>query len=172
MLPSMSPRLILLRHAEAAAPGAGGERELTPHGRAQAVAAGRALGALLPAGTILHGPLVRCVQTARLVADGSGWATEPSVRTELNEDASLASLLDLVRASSPGTVLVGHQPCLAALVDVLLRGPGHDSAALPAAFDFRPAMLVGLDSAAGPDGRWALALLLPSDTLQAVLGPR
>ena len=168
----MSPLLLLLRHAEAAAPASGGDRELTPHGRAQALAAGQAIGALLSGGTILHGPLLRCHQTAVLVAEGAGWPHPPEERSELNEDAPLASLLDLVRAARPGTVLIGHQPCLAALTDALLRGAAGESPSPPAAFDLQPAMLVGLDPTGGPDARWSLSLLLPSETLQAVLNAR
>ncbi len=146
-------RLYLLRHgrAEAAAPsGHDQDRELTDEGRHQARAAGLLLARLRsPKASTFCSPLLRCVQTARLVAP------DPAPRTHqaLRDDSSVEGLLALAREARPDSLLVGHQPSLLALAEALLGAPGPG-------FDLRVGALAGLERR---DARWQLVVLLQPD---------
>jgi phosphohistidine phosphatase len=131
-------RLVLLRHAKAEPANESGaeadaRRPLALKGRRQASRVGMALTAagLLPELALVSSSL-RTRQTwdlARTHLDGADAAVE--VRDELYE-ASVADVLDLVRAVDPGvrTVLVvGHEPTMASTA-AYLAGPGSDDAAL------------------------------------------
>jgi phosphohistidine phosphatase len=115
----MAPQLWLLRHGEAvpheSKPDA--ERELTPRGERQAVAAGKGLAKLgLEFDACYTSPKVRARDTARLACR--------ALNIEPVEDASLADGFDredalelLLRHGADARVLaVGHEPSLSQVV--------------------------------------------------------
>ena len=72
----MSRTLLLLRHAERPPipPGTfGNDLEITPAGRREAEALGRALAQGEPVAGVYSSPVLRCVQTAEAMAAGAGW---------------------------------------------------------------------------------------------------
>jgi phosphohistidine phosphatase len=99
-------RLLIVRHAEAAAGGPDELRALTPAGREQAWALGRRLrdDDLVP-DAIVSSPLLRARETA--VALGLG---EPHVDERLAPGATPADVRDAAAGRGELVVVVGHQP--------------------------------------------------------------
>jgi phosphohistidine phosphatase len=163
-------RLVLLRHAKAAAPEPGrrdADRPLTSRGRADAAAAGAWLVAHVgPPDLVVCSPSVRTRETwsaatgaARALA-GCEVRLEPSVY-----DAWPDTLLDLVRAvpdARSTVVLVGHAPGVPALAERLNRSSGTAPVG-----DFPTSALAVL----AVTGRWA-DLGPASATLGAYAVPR
>jgi phosphohistidine phosphatase len=128
--------LSLLRHAKSVwdDPSLGDfERPLNARGREAARAMGRALRALgLGWDRVLASPAVRVTETI----DGLGESYGPiaPVYDEAIYLASLATLLDIVRATDDGCaalLVVGHNPGMERLALLLSRGgPLHDALAL------------------------------------------
>lgn len=128
--------LSLLRHAKSVwdDPSLGDfERPLNARGRDAARAMGRALRALgLGWDRVLASPAVRVAETI----DGLGESYGPiaPVYDETIYLASLATLLDIVRATDDGCaalLVVGHNPGMERLALLLSRGgPLHDALAL------------------------------------------
>ncbi|MET9395930.1 histidine phosphatase family protein [Streptomyces sp. NPDC006624] len=123
-------RLVVLRHAKAAWPGdvADHERHLSPRGRRDAPAAGRALAEAdcLP-DLALCSTALRARQTWELAA--AQWGTPPPVRHDRRLYAAGPSgLLSVVRetpAEVETLLLIGHNPGLEDLV-LALAGEGLD----------------------------------------------
>lgn len=110
------PRLVLLRHAEAADTGSGSDarRPLTAKGQSHAKATGEALGrsGIRPT-RIVASPADRAWETAQLAAPGMAFAAGAIMREPRIYDASLHDLLTLARDHGSGEavlVLVGHDP--------------------------------------------------------------
>lgn len=143
--------LYLLRHgdAEPASSGQDAARRLTPKGRRQARAAGRAL-ARLGAGieACLTSPKARAAETARLACESLG--LEPETAAELGGGAFDALSLAAGRGE---VLLVGHEPDLS---DELARLTGAHAR-------MRKGGVVVLD------GSTLVALLRPRD-LAAIAG--
>lgn len=129
--------LILLRHAHAEPAGTGQadfDRPLSPHGLAEAEAAGRWLEAqgLVP-DRVLCSPARRCRETLESVLDVTGY-----VEQRLEEavyDATpgvLAGLIDLHR-DVERLLLVGHNPGLERLVALLHSGQSGEYRGMPTA---------------------------------------
>lgn len=101
-----------------------GERPLTGDGRRRFAKGARGLARLVPSVDLLGtSGLVRAAQTADLLADAYGRLR--TVRLEaLAPDARPAALLPWLRAQARRTVVavVGHEPHLSALVELLLTG--------------------------------------------------
>ena len=115
----MAPQLWLLRHGEAvpheSKPDA--ERELTPRGERQAIAAGQGLAKLgLEFDACYTSPKVRARQTAELACRALG--IEPVVEDSAASDFDRDDALALLRAhGDDGRVLVvGHDPDFSQLV--------------------------------------------------------
>ncbi len=105
-------QVFLVRHAEAA-PGQPDElRPLTPHGREQArELGGRLRGERTRIDVVLTSPLLRALETGRLVARELGVSVR--VAEELAPGATPDALVRAVRdAASAGeaVVAIGHQP--------------------------------------------------------------
>lgn len=124
--------LVVVRHAkaEATAP-TDHERSLTDPGRAAAAELG---GWLADAGLVPDHALVsdaaRTLETWAELADAAGWDTDPEVSSALY-DASPEAALDLLRESpaEAGTVVViGHNPTMGYLAEILDDGDGDDDA--------------------------------------------
>jgi phosphohistidine phosphatase len=100
-------RLILVRHAEAAAGEPDDLRPLTPAGRETARALGARLAAERP-DAVLASPLLRARETAAAIAEAAGVEAEPDERLAPGATA------DGVRSAAAGrgetVVAVGHQP--------------------------------------------------------------
>jgi phosphohistidine phosphatase len=115
----MANQLWLLRHGEAEPHGTrpDAERELTPRGKDQSRAAGRALAALeLSFQHIYTSPKVRARETARLAAEALG--VEPVEVAGLAQgfDAALARELVMAADAEERILVVGHNPDFAQVV--------------------------------------------------------
>ena len=125
-------RLVLVRHAEAAHAGHSGgsdeTRELTDAGRRTA----RRVGAWLASRGIVadHGLVssaVRARQTWEELCAGAGWDLDPELSRALYS-AEPESALDLLRelpAGAGAVVMVGHNPTVASLAQILDDGSGE-----------------------------------------------
>lgn len=107
--------LVLMRHgvAEDDHPDGDGARRLTDRGRERAARAARGLVALgVRADVVLSSPLVRCSQTAGLVASAAGCEVHEDPRLE--PGMTTAGLLDAVLEHPGAGVIVAcsHQPGL------------------------------------------------------------
>lgn len=119
-------QVILIRHAEAAAETLtqrDPHRHLTPDGRAQARALGRKLAQEgWPVDRIWSSPLVRAVQTAELVAAELSGDRTVEILVALAPDGDAREVEAAVKACAGAVVLVGHEPALSAVGDLLIRG--------------------------------------------------
>lgn len=154
----MAPRqhtLVVIRHAKAEQVAATDfERELTAGGRADAAAAGVWLAA---AGVQPDHALVsaapRAAQTWEALAGGAGWSLDADLDPGLYT-AGPDTALDLLRALDEGSVcavLVGHNPTIAVLAQLLDDGEGDIDAGNAMAAGFPPSA-VAVFELAGP---WA-----------------
>jgi phosphohistidine phosphatase len=120
--------LYVVRHAIAEDAPAGGDdaaRRLTPSGRRKMQAAVRGLRALgVEPAVILTSPLVRAVETARIVVNGLRNAPEPRELDALASDVPPADTLKVLRpfGRSQHVMIVGHEPNLSSVVALLLTG--------------------------------------------------
>lgn len=123
-------RVYLVRHARAEPQrGDDAARRLTAEGRAEFHRLLAALGGRLAPRRVVTSPYVRALQTAQLLASGTG--------APVAEDARLASgasggpeLVAMLLAAAPGTALVGHNPEIA---EALARVAGKDLEVKPGA---------------------------------------
>jgi phosphohistidine phosphatase len=112
----MGAQLWLLRHGEAVPHESkpDDERELTPHGRAQAEAAGAALARLGISFDVCYtSPKLRAVETARLAC--RALQLEPVVAAPLAGRFDRADALDLL-AGLARVLVVGHEPAFSQIV--------------------------------------------------------
>lgn len=115
--------LILWRHAQAEAGEPDEGRELTPHGRKQAVKMAAWLDRSLPSGCrIVSSPALRCVQTAqaldrkfKIIDEVGPHATPQQVLQAIDWPAGRSPIL-----------LVGHQPWVGQVAAFLLSGEVRD----------------------------------------------
>jgi phosphohistidine phosphatase len=158
--------ILLVRHAIAArtsarGPQADARRRLTSEGRRRMIRGARGLAALVPElDAVLPSPLVRAVETARILADAFG-LTPGDGLTALAPGHPPQEAVEHLRTLRTGTVaLVGHEPHLSSLAALLVVG---DPSPL---FTFRKggACLLEIEDAPRPGGarlRWlATAKLL------------
>jgi len=126
-----SPRvLVVMRHAKAEQYAATDhDRALEPRGRRDAEAAGSWLGRHeVDVDYALVSSAVRAVETWEAVADGAEYDIEPDIESSLYA-AGPDTALDVIRGLSDEaeTVLVvGHNPTVASLVQLLDDGEGDD----------------------------------------------
>ena len=148
--------LVIMRHAkaEASAP-TDFDRRLTERGHAAATEAGRWLAeqGVEPDHAIVSAA-VRTQQTWEDVALGAGWDLALASVEEAMYAASTEAALDLVREVSAdvGTLmLVGHNPTVAYLVQMLDDGNGDEDAGNRIALGYPTAAVAVLSF----DGAWA-----------------
>jgi phosphohistidine phosphatase len=123
--------LYVVRHAIAEDAPAGGDdaaRRLTAGGRRkmQGVVHGlRAIG--VEPDVILTSPLVRAVETARIVVAGLRCTPEPRELDALASDVAPADTLKALRpfGRSQHVMIVGHEPNLSSVLALLLTGPAE-----------------------------------------------
>jgi phosphohistidine phosphatase len=121
----MAPQLWLLRHGEAvpheSKPDA--DRELTPRGERQSIAAGRGLAKLgLEFDACYSSPKVRALQTARLACEALN--IEPEVEDVLADGFDREDALELLlrHGADARVLVVGHEPSFSQVVHDLTGG--------------------------------------------------
>lgn len=119
-------RLILFRHGIAENPRDGladADRALTPRGVERTVAAARGLARVAhTAQAILTSPKTRAAQTAAILGDLFDLVPEP-FEPLASEDP--AAILRALRGRAENElILVGHEPSMSRLVELLCTGPG------------------------------------------------
>jgi|SRR5215471_8968539 len=122
--------LFILRHAEAVAEASSdAERPLTERGMKQAKAVGRFCcdHEILPE-LVLSSPLVRALETARVVADALEVADRLKIEGFLKPAMGVEAVISSLEkyADRTSIMLVGHEPDLSELASVLL-GSGTES---------------------------------------------
>lgn len=119
-------RLYVMRHGPAEDRGpkvAEFDRKLTSKGRDQTAAAARGLPKLKVQPTaVLSSPLVRCWQTAALVAEALDDNVEPEAVDALAAGAAPGEMLKAIRQHAGNVMVVGHDPDVSRLVSYLLGG--------------------------------------------------
>jgi phosphohistidine phosphatase len=126
--------LYIVRHAIAEDAPAGGDdagRRLTPGGRRKMQGVVRGLRALrVEPDVILTSPLVRAVETARIVVAGLRGAPEPRVGEALTPDVPPDETLRALRlvGRSQQVMVVGHEPNLSSTLSLLLTGTPEGAA--------------------------------------------
>ncbi len=153
MSPEPSRRLVLMRHARAGyADTSDFDRPLADAGAEDARAAGRWLAELgVSAEAALVSAAVRAARTYAALASGAGWTVEPSLDRALYH-ADDQSALDLIRLVEPGVrslVVVGHNPTIATLAQLLDDGEGDPAALVAMAGGFTPASTAVFELAVG-----------------------
>ena len=132
--------VVVMRHARAAGGGPDDfARELEPVGRDDAEAAGRWLAAhdVRPTGALVSAA-VRTTQTWAHVARGASWDLDPTLDEGLYA-AGVDTVLDLVREvgeSVSTLVVVGHNPTMGQVAQLLDDGSGDQDAATAMAGGF------------------------------------
>ena len=154
--PDPTCRVWVIRHAEAKGINPTGrdlDRELTPHGHAQAAhVAERIRASEHTPKVLLSSPAVRARTTATIVAATIG--LEAEIEPYLRPDTAVSEVIDLVaeRASRGGLdcgtgAIVGHNPTLEGFLAVLIEGvharPRHLQTGEAVLVRFDPANPVG-----------------------------
>jgi phosphohistidine phosphatase len=151
----MARRLVVMRHAKAEQAGPTDfDRPLASRGREDAAAAGAWLASqgVTPDHALVSAAL-RTQQTWESVASGAGWSIEPDLDRGLYA-AGPETALDLVRLvpdSVSSLVVIGHNPTMAVLAQLLDDGSGDVAAAAEMVGGF-PTSAVAVFSY---DGAWA-----------------
>jgi phosphohistidine phosphatase len=151
-----SPRLLVtMRHARAQQVGRTDfDRELTDGGIADAREAGSWLRSrrLVPDAAMVSAA-ARAVGTWEALAAGAGWELDPVLDRALYP-AGADTALDLVRETPPAVrtlVVVGHNPTIATMAQLLDDGDGDEAAATQMLLDFPAGALAVFEY----DGDWA-----------------
>ncbi|MEJ5915582.1 SixA phosphatase family protein [Pseudokineococcus sp. 1T1Z-3] len=144
--------LVVLRHAQAVAAGAGPDhaRVLTPTGEEQARALGEALRrrGLVP-DVVVTSDAARTRRTTELVVGGDDWPVEVDPDVYEASPSRLAAVLENRGADAGVTVLVCHEPGASGLA-IALAGPS----AAPEAQRLRAEVLSGLGTAEAAVLQW------------------
>jgi len=149
-----SRTLIVMRHGRASQEGSDFDRDLEPEGRNAAREAGRWLAARsISADAAIVSAARRAFRTWSALRDGAGWDVEADVDRALYH-ADPESALDLVRLVGDEVatlVVVGHNPTVASLAQLLDDGDGDLEAGIAMASGFPPGSLAVFSYG----GRWA-----------------
>ena len=138
-----------MRHAKAESWGESDQgRALEPRGRDDAAAAGRWLAArgFVPDHALVS-TSVRTRETWEAVAEAAGWESEPDFDTGLYA-AGPEAALDLIRevpTHATDVIVIGHNPTIAYLAQLLDDGAGDSGAGERMASGFHTAALAILD---------------------------
>jgi phosphohistidine phosphatase len=146
--------LVLMRHGRASQEGSDFDRDLEPEGRHAAIEAGRWLaGRGIDADAAIVSAARRAFRTWSALRDGAGWQVDADVDRALYH-ADPESALDLVRLIDDDVaslVVVGHNPTVASLAQLLDDGEGDLEAGIAMAGGFPPGSLAVFSY----DGSWA-----------------
>ncbi|GAB2977257.1 SixA phosphatase family protein [Nocardioides montaniterrae] len=125
----MARTLVVIRHAKAEPYAGGGdfERELTDRGRADAAEAGRWLAAqgVVP-GAAYVSAAARTRGTWTALAEAAGWDLEPAYDQALygTDETGVLELINLTDASVDTVVVIGHNPTVEILAQLVSDGEG------------------------------------------------
>jgi phosphohistidine phosphatase len=150
-----SRRLVVVRHAKAEQSGETDlARRLADVGRSDAQAAGRWLAAedVVPDHALVSAA-PRARETWDRLAAGAGWSVEPTLDEGLYS-AGPDTALDLIRGTPPEAsvlVVVGHNPTMAQLAQLLDDGEGDPDASNAMASGFPTSAVAVFEY----DGAWA-----------------
>lgn len=148
-------RLVVMRHAMAEQLAASDfDRELTHRGRADAAEAGAWLreAGVQPTAALVSAA-VRAVQTWEALARGAGWSLETVPDRGLHT-AGPEAALDLIRETPDAVetlVVVGHNPTVATVAQLLDDGDGDEAAATRMILDYPAGALTVFEH----QGSWA-----------------
>lgn len=148
-------RLMVMRHAKAeqSAP-SDFERPLADRGRNDAAAAGAWLAeqGWIPDHALVSAAL-RTRQTFTCVAQGGDFSVPPDLDRSLYSAApeSVVDLIRLVPAQAQSLLVIGHNPTMGSLAQLLHDGTGDEQAITDMAGDFPTGALALLEY----DGAWA-----------------
>jgi phosphohistidine phosphatase len=150
-----SRRLVVVRHAKAEQSAESDlARRLIDRGRADAEAAGRWLaGEDVVPDRVLVSAAPRARETWEAMASGGGWSVEADLDEGLYS-AGPDTALDLIRRTPPDTavlVVVGHNPTMAQLAQLLDDGEGDPEACSAMATGFPTSAVAVFEY----DGAWA-----------------
>lgn len=152
-----SRQLVIMRHAKAEQVGPSDlERTLTEGGRADAAEAGRWLvdEGFRPAHALVSSA-VRTRETWAALSSAAGWGDAVDVDFQAALfSAGPETALDLVRllpANAPSALVLGHNPTVATLAQLLDDGTGDSGAARAMTEGFPPAALAVFEV----EGEWA-----------------
>lgn len=154
---SEQPRtLVVMRHSKAEHAGPSDmERELADRGLADAAEAGTWLaGRGIRPDVVLVSSAVRTRQTWQAVAEGAGWDVETAAYDDGLYDAGPETALDLLRSTDTEVrtaMVIGHNPTMAYLAQLLDDGDGDEEASGQMAWGFPTSAVVVLTY----DGSWA-----------------
>lgn len=148
-------RLVVMRHAKAEQVAASDmERPLAERGRAQAADAGRWLADRGPAPDhVLVSSAARTRETWEALAEAAGWSVEPVLDSALytaGPDSTL-DLLRVVPATVRSLLVVGHNPTVGYLAQLLSDGTGDEAATSEMTAGYPPGALTVFEY----DGEWA-----------------
>ena len=151
-----SRRLVLIRHAKAEQSGTtDAERALAESGHRDAEAGGAWLArAGYPPDHALVSSARRAQETWAALSAGGGWQVEPDV-SRLLYSAEPETVIDLLREIPGGVravVVVGHNPTMASLANLVDDGSGDDAAATELAVGGFPTCSLAVFEY---DGDWA-----------------
>lgn len=151
----MSRRLVVMRHAKAEQEGPTDfERPLADRGRRDAAAAGAwmASAGVDPDHALVSAAL-RTQETWASVCDGAGWSLQPDLDRGLYAAGpeTAVDLIRLVPEEATCVVVVGHNPTMAYLAQMLDDGTGDADAATAMTGDF-PTSAVAIFTY---DGSWS-----------------
>lgn len=123
--------IYLLRHGEAAPAIPDAKRPLTTDGARKLRGAASAWATVMASPTrILSSPFQRAQETAQILAEAVRFDADIETSRHLQPNSDVAMALSLLREASldrtPSIALVGHQPLLGILLNVLLTGTGGD----------------------------------------------
>lgn len=154
--PVRGRQLVLMRHAKAEnAAATDHARDLTAQGRSAAAEAGRWLSGQVPEpGHVLVSDATRTVATWVELAQAAGWSLDAEASAAMYA-AGPESALDLIRAVPAEVetlVVVGHNPTVAYLAELLDDGNGDDDAITQLVSQGYPPAAVTLFTVAG---EWA-----------------
>ncbi|MDF1602386.1 histidine phosphatase family protein [Nocardioides sp. YIM 152315] len=150
----MARRLVVMRHAKAEQDGPTDfERPLAERGRGDAAAAGAWLSSsgFVPDHALVSAAL-RTRETWEAVASGAGWSLDPDLDRGLY-DAGPDAAFDIIRlvpSEASALLVVGHNPTMAYLAQLLDDGTGSVEAGTAMASEF-PTSAVAVFSY---DGAW------------------
>jgi phosphohistidine phosphatase len=147
--------IVVMRHAKAEQLGPTDfERELAERGRGDSEAAGRWLaGQTITPDHAWVSAALRTQQTWECVAEGAGWALEPALDRGLYA-AGPDTAFDLIRSTPDESrilLVIGHNPTMAVVAQLLDDGEGDDDAAEAMTAGFPTSALAVFDY----DGTWS-----------------
>jgi phosphohistidine phosphatase len=154
-VPEMARRLVVMRHAKAEQSGPTDfERPLAARGHRDAAEAGAWLAAqgFTPDHALVSAAL-RTEETWGALASGAGWSLEPELDRGLYT-AGPETALDIIRLTSDDVdslVVVGHNPTMAYLAQLLDDGAGDPAATAAMLGDFPTSAVAVFDY----DRSWA-----------------